>query len=515
MWRACSTLASGAVPTNVLLSSIPRGLSPAAAYAHLVTRGKIEADASQQAAIVPLTRLYAKLAAGAASTPAVPPPQGPPAASSGGLFSTLFGSSSTYRNFQSPPPQSSYAPMTHLPATVRGVYLHGGPGCGKTFVMELFIACCERSSVSGGNVRLPRVRRAHFHSFMLDVHARLHALREGTADPLLVVARELALASAVLCFDELQVTDVADAMILRRLFEVLIARGLVVVATSNRAPRELYAGGLSRELFMPFIDLVEARCDVVEMGGNNVDYRVAVRPLVGAAAWAVGPAGAAAFERSWAAAVSARGGTEASELLTAQGRSIRVPRAARVGGRSGTTENSNLPPAARFTFAELCDRPVGSADFQVLAQSFGVLFLSDVPQLTLARRNELRRLITLIDTLYEHQVQLIASAAAPPEHTFLPTWADASELRRAAAAPPRTAAEAAVGCASPSPPQPHHAFFTAADIPGSAVQSNALDEVFAFDRTRSRLAEMQGAEYVRRATWRPNISRAGTLDEER
>ena len=151
--------------------------------------------------------------------------------------------------------------------------------------------------------------------------------------------------------------------------------------------------------------------------------------------------------------------------------------------------------ACRFTFDELCARPLGSADYQVLAQSFALVYVDGVPQLTLASRNEVRRFITLVDTLYEHHVQLVASADAPPEHTFLPTWAELADLR--------VAAGGAAG-----------AYLTAADLP-AAVDKSALDEVFAFDRTRSRLAEMRSEDYVRSASWRPAISRAGTLDEER
>jgi len=186
--------------------------------------------------------------------------------------------------------------------------------------------------------------------------------------------------------------------------------------------------------------------------------------------------------------VAARGGIEAPVRLGAQGRALTVSRSAGGAGAGG----ARLPPAARFTFAELCERPLGAADYQELARSHGALFLAGVPQLTLARRNELRRFITLIDTLYEHHVQLVASADAPPAHTFLPTWAELADLRRGSGGE----------------------FVTADGLPASAaVDKSALDEAFAFDRTRSRLAEMQSEEYVVRAAWRPDISRAGTLDE--
>jgi cell division protein ZapE len=317
--------------------------------------------------------------------------------------------------------------------------------------MDIFYSCAPTHA---------RARRVHFHAFMQGVNAKLHAARVAgvRGDPLGAVARELGADAWLLCFDEVQVTDVGDALILRRLFDALYGEGLVMVATSNRAPQELYAGGLQRDLFLPFVRLLRERCAVHHLS-SPTDHRLHVSAAAGRAqprwlcpapglpageAAAAAASTAAAFDRAWAAA-AATGEVEGAMVLPVegQGRELRVARA--------------LPAsrAARFTFAELCVAPLYAGDYAALARRFRHVFLEGVPMLGMGERNELRRLITLVDVLYDAQVRLTVSASAPPASTFS----------------------------------------AGADAAGAKV---LYDEVYAWDRCVSRLSEMQGEEWERK-----------------
>ncbi len=264
----------------------------------------------------------------------------------------------------------------------RGLYLWGEVGRGKSMLMDLFF---EAAAVS------PK-RRVHFNDFMAEVHALLHTLRqqEHVRDPLPLVARQME--QRLLCFDELQVEDVADAMIIGRLFEHLLARGTVIVATSNTPPDRLYQHGLNRPLFLPFIALIKQRLDVLSLSG--VDYR---RGLDGEH-YHVGPGGEAAMDSAWQALGGAH---ESSHTLHVLGRQLAVKRAA--------------DGAARFTFAELCEAPLGPADYLKLTECFHTILIDAVPLLTPAARDAARRFTVLIDTLYDRRVRLICSAAAGPD----------------------------------------------------------------------------------------------------
>ncbi|MSP67123.1 MAG: cell division protein ZapE [Alphaproteobacteria bacterium] len=278
-----------------------------------------------------------------------------------------------------------------------GLYLFGGVGRGKSMLMDLFF----RTSHVG------KRRRVHFHAFMQEVHAKVHAWRQeevqrpGASDPVPVIARRLAADAWLLCFDELQVNDIADAMILGRLFQHLFEAGVVVVSTSNRPPQDLYKDGLNRDRFLPFIAMIEECMDVLHVDGG-LDYRLGV--LKGAPTYHT-PLGADSERRLDQAFRQLIGdATPESVDLLIQGRTLRIPTAAR--------------GVARASFAELCERALGPADYIALATRFRALVLSGIPRLGWERRNEAKRFVTLIDELYEHKVNLVCSAAVPPHEIY-------------------------------------------------------------------------------------------------
>jgi len=277
----------------------------------------------------------------------------------------------------------------------QGLYLFGAVGRGKSMLMDLFF---EEAPVA-------RKRRVHFHAFMAEVHDRLHAWRERTrgrkADPLPEVAAELAADAWLLCFDEFHVVNVADAMILGRLFEALFEQGVVVVATSNFPPDRLYEGGLQRERFLPFIALLKQRLDVLELDGGT-DHRLA--RLSDMRTWhaPLDETARAALDAAFAALTE--GATAKPDSLTVKGRRLTVALAAR--------------GVARFAFKDLCETALGAEDYLTLATHFHTLVLDEVPAMDDSRRNAARRFMTLIDALYEHRCNLLASAEAPPDALY-------------------------------------------------------------------------------------------------
>lgn len=279
--------------------------------------------------------------------------------------------------------------------SVKGLYVHGSVGRGKTMLMDMFFQMAP----------IEKKRRCHFHEFMADVHNRVHAHRQKLksgetkqADPIPPVAAQLLAEAELLCFDEFTVTDIADAMILARLFTELFANGCTLVTTSNVVPDNLYKDGLNRGLFLPFIDLLQQNVEVVSLD-SPIDYRmekvkslpVYVTPLDGAADQAM--------DMAWHHLTA--GQAVAPVEIEMKGRSVLVPRAA---GR-----------VARFTFRDLCEKPLGASDFLAIADRFDTVFIDHIPMLSADRRNETKRFIILIDTLYDHTVRLFASAAAMPE----------------------------------------------------------------------------------------------------
>jgi cell division protein ZapE len=288
----------------------------------------------------------------------------------------------------------------------RGLYIWGDVGRGKSMLMDLLFDAAQVN---------PK-RRVHFNAFMVDVHARIHEERKSgkSDDPIPPVAKALAEQATLLCFDEFQVTDVADAMILGRLFEQLFERGVVIVATSNTPPDRLYEGGLNRQLFLPFIALLKSKLDVLTLNGAT-DYRLHRLSGLNVYLTPLSPEADAAMDAAWLKLTDER--APASMTLTVLGRALRVPRAAK--------------GVARFTFDELCAQPLAAADYLAIARTFHTVMIDHIPLLGPNQRNEARRFVVLIDTLYDEGVKLICSAAAQPDRLY-PEGDGADAFRRTA-----------------------------------------------------------------------------------
>lgn len=275
----------------------------------------------------------------------------------------------------------------------RGIYLWGQVGRGKTMLMDRFF---DTAPVAAK-------RRVHFNAFMVETHACIHEFRQHAAgdDPISAVARAIAARSHLLCLDEFQVRDVADAMILGRLFEQLLARETVIVTTSNDAPERLYEGGLNRQLFLPFIAMIEERLEVIALGGDR-DYRLGRMASLNLYVTPLGPGADRLMDEAWAHLTDGARGEP--EFLTVLGRRIEVPRAAH--------------GAARFSFDALCRQPLAAADYLALARRYHVLMIENIPLLGPQTPNEARRFAVLVDTLYDEGVKLVCSAAAGPGQLF-------------------------------------------------------------------------------------------------
>lgn len=291
------------------------------------------------------------------------------------------------------------------PIAPRGLYIYGDVGRGKSMLMDMFV---EMAPVA-------KKRRVHFHAFMQETHARIHAYRRDhpkSGDPMPAVAKALARETSLLCFDEFQVKDIADASILGRLFALLLDAGIVVIATSNRHPDDLYKGGLNRHRFMPFIELMKARLDIHELSAET-DYRLA--RLQAAPVWFTpcGPRSRKALDERFDTLTE---GVAAAPLtLDLKGRSLAIPKAA--GG------------VARLSFAQLCVEARGAPDYLALASQFHTLVIDAVPKLEPQKKNEAVRFVTLIDALYEAKVNLLASADGEPQVLY-PSGDEAFEFER-------------------------------------------------------------------------------------
>ena len=287
---------------------------------------------------------------------------------------------------------------------VPGLYLYGGVGRGKSMLMDLFY---DVSKVT------PK-RRVHFHAFMQSVHDGIFEARKtGVDDPIRPVADKIADEATLLCFDEMQITDITDAMIVGRRFERLFERGVVVVATSNRHPDDLYKDGLNRHLFLPFIEIIKDRLEVHELE-SPTDHRQARLRGMQVYHTPLGPEATAALDRAWSDLAGAPG---APLVLKHKGRELLIP--------------CHLNGIARDSFDDLCGRPLGPGDYLALAQAIRVLILDNIPHLSRAQNNEAKRIETLLDTLYEAHIRLICSAAALPQDLYA-EGAGAFEFERTA-----------------------------------------------------------------------------------
>ena len=480
---------------RVAWRSLPRG-PVTAAYGRMVDAGKVRRDDAQVALAAKLDALHEAL------TSLPPAPERTDKTTESGSTSSTPPLRLLTRPLASA--QSFLRKKYHLWSLgppPRGMYIHGSVGVGKSFLMDLFYASvtvpddnsrCNKNDQNHKHAKITK-RRVHFHEFMLDVHRRIFVYKQKHPrdDAIPIIAQQLAQEAQLLCFDEFQVTDIADAMILKQLFLLLLDLNVVVVATSNRPPEALYEGGINRSLFLPFIDILKQTFDIISMEDSSVDYRLETRADGQSYFWSnkdvygnLNNDIEAQLEEIFGGTAS---GTEAEVISVLFGRTVQV---ARLNDR-----------CAWFDFSELCYQPLGAADYISLCCRFPVIIMERVPQLDANHLNEARRFVTLIDACYESRTRLVLSAQVPLDELFVDFEAHVessdgdgelivSEMGGNSSSFATTMIRTKAG--------EYYEWSATGRIGVSLAQlSSANDLAFSFRRAASRLVEMGGKEWGR------------------
>ena len=459
MWSLASRLvqrsATRCVPYRVAQFSTSVDVAPSEMYERKVQEGTIRRDSFQRQIVSILDQLHYDLRA--YKQPPVPDVEACLDATTSS-FSGLFGSLAGL--FRQNPQEDESCTSVRPAGAPQGLYLYGDVGTGKSMVMDLFYHTLPSN--------ITRKRRVHFHQFMIDVHKSSHAFKvqyhdrvHGDMDPIEPVIRDIAQKVEVLCFDEFQVVDIVDAMILRRLLEGLLRYGVVIVTTSNRHPTELYKNGIQRSSFIPCIELIESQYNVVSLN-SGTDYRKVPQTRYQTYFTLSDSKGVAEYEQQWRDLTQSEPVME-NRSLSVWGRSLHVPK--------------STSSVARFTFLQLCGEARSAADYIALCNKFHAFFIDDIPHMNLDMRDLARRFITFVDAAYESKARLFCTSEVEIMKVFSNTtaWDEMSSNQMRVLMDDLN--------------------MDMSDIGGSSIFSGQ-EEVFAFARLLSRLSEMQTKQYA-------------------
>jgi protein AFG1 len=438
-------------------------------YNRLARLGKLKDDPYQRKIISSLGQLHSDLVN--YKPPEVEVPDVNASQNNGGFFSKLFGGAKE-KTFS----KDDYKSIP------KGIYLYGDVGCGKTMLMDLFYSTVPSHLTK---------KRLHFHQFMQGLHKRRHQLimKHGSPDidTIPELAAEIAQEATVLCFDEFQVTDVADAMLLRRVIETLLSpdHGVVLFATSNRAPDELYINGIQRQSFIPCIKLIEQRTAVTFLD-SPTDYRKVPKPI-SSVYWVPKPG---MTFTSRASQATAKEHSESWYKFFAQGHEAETDIELTIWGRILKVPKSSPPNVAQFTFHELCGTPLAAGDYLSLASTFNAFIVTDIPYLSVQRRDLVRRFITFLDAVYDNHGRLCVTAAAPFEDLFV----EPEDMKNDYELKPSNEETDGPDSMEHDELVKTHGF--SAKIAKNAQMFQLDEERFAFARALSRLSHMSTQDWV-------------------